>query len=448
MNFTIFVLLILIAMFVFVHDRDIEFFSSSWIPAQCDLGSDVQRFSTPDMQTFPDISEELKKTQCDASTGGSTTRHEIAEGSRYDVGADDSPRYLDRVFATCDDRGQAMKGFRINTENVGFNGSIQSFAMCTDSASRPLRNTKTERTSYRSARLGAQPHVADCKGKAIVGMGFETDPNDDDMLRMRFDCANDVETIPDQKLSYFTGWSGSGDALDSYDNHSVKCPNKNTVLTRVQYYECPHTKQVTAKYECAPYLPMTPVSLENEVYEAEPVTPPGAVLTRDVSGEMYYVSELGKVFAPIGRDLKNSAERIGDMAEESIKGVGKLAKGLSGVFVGVGKGVVQGGNRLASNVVTSGKAMVNEDIGSIGTAFKSFPKVVKTKADQSAKDNLKPPMDSVKNIGTQVKQDADRFKKQIAGTFTGLVGGVPTAFKTFAAESKTCWTEVGRAWKI
>lgn len=429
-------------------DRATQDLASSmhWQPAVCDLGNNTMLYAVPD-RTTPDMAAQISGGECVAGTE-TYPQYQVRYGAKYDVGADTSPRYLDRVFATCDDVSQAMKGFRVNTENAGSDhGTIQASAMCTKNAKR-TRNTKTLRTQYRPAHLGAVPHVADCDGKGLVGIGFETNPDDDDYLRMRYDCAYDIETYPKDSQTYYTGWSGDGQSLDSYDQHTVKCPNEDTVLTRVEYYKCPHTRSVTAKFVCAPFRPGQGISHDDDTYTAEPPTSPRAILTRNVSGDMNYERELAGVFSPIGENLKNSAIRIGDMATEVGKGLVKVGKGVGGMFSGVGNGFVDGGNAFVVKVKTAGQDVVQNDIGSIGNAFKSFPKVVKTRSDESVKQNLDPELDSVRNIGDDIKKSANEFKQNISKTFSGFFQAVPSAFKSFKEESKTCWKSVDRAWKI
>lgn len=418
--------------------------SEGWIPMTCKFDDSVTRITIADEDNFASLNDESAACHSTPDPG----RFKVTEGEKHAIDFDMHARYLDRAFATCDKESQVMSGFKVNTEGVGTEqGTIQASAMCSTDLSHRRRNTKTYYTPYRNANLGASVHEADCKGKALVAIGFETDQDDDDNLRMRYDCAYDVETFPASSQTYYTGWYGRGNTVDSLDMHTVKCPNEKFAISKIKYYICPHTQEMTAVYDCVPYTD-DPISIDDNHYKADPYVPPGAILTEDVTADLQFEDEFRRMFSPIGKNIAGTAKSIGDIGKHVGEGIVKVGKGMGQLFKGVGNGFVGAGNNLGKNVKSSGKQFVNQDIGSIRNAAISFPKVVKSRAVESYKKNIENEIESIKAIGPNISNKADRFGKKIKQTFSALGSGIPYAFTKFGDTSEECWKKVGDAWRI
>lgn len=430
--------------------------SDSWPLAACDLGKDVTLHSVGDVSydgpagLANSCPVDPQRQQCGPASAGNALGV-LSEGPVAHIGSDTAPRYLDRAFASCDPVHGAMSGFRINTESVGSDrGSLQATALCAAHVQhRQSGNTQTRRTPYVNAWQGAAGLVADCDGdKALVAMGFETDAADDDKLRMRYDCAYDTEIDTASTARYYTGWSGTGDTVDAYDQHTVRCPLPRQVLTRVEYKRCPRTQLVSAVYDCAKTTHDPRIVVGDAFYSADPPTQPSAVLTRDVTGDMQFDRELAKSFSPLAENLVGAGRQIGKIAENTVLGVGRVGRGVGAVFTGVGNGFVGAGNKMATQVKLGGEQFVKQDLGKVERAFTTMPGAVKARVDASVKANLDPALKAVTGVGKGINSSVENFKKRISQTFSGIIEGIPAAFDRFGGQSKTCWKSVGSAWRV
>jgi hypothetical protein len=421
--------------------------ANSWNPATCDLGPRVVRVGQQDL---PDIDLQTEQNNCQNQVNSlPDPSSPVVLGQEHPIGEDTSPRYLDRVYAGCDNVGQVMTGFRVNTNGAGTeNGTIQGSAMCTKELRRQ-NNTKTSYSPYVFAPSGVASLKADCQGKAMVGVGFETDPQNDDRLRLRFDCAYDVETLPASQETYFTGWYGDGDAVDALDQHTVKCPLSNYVLSGMEYVKCPNTQDITATFSCVPTtgVPVTSLDPTHEVYAMATVQPPNAELYVDVTGIMQYDEELKQIFQPLGQNVKNTAIEVGRMATRVGDGAVQVGKGLGSLFKGVGNGFVSAGNNVARVVRTRGKD-IETTAKATESNFTSIPKHVRDKSIDAKNRFVDPELKRIGGLGGKISGEAGRFKTNLVQLFNGIIDGVPKSFTSFENTAKTCFQSVEKAWAV
>lgn len=268
--------------------------------------------------------------------------------------------FLDRQFLDCKNTGQVLNSYRYLVSK----NSIAAQYNCSNEIQRGNSNV-TRRTVFADVRAGLTPHPADCGQHPISALAYESDGS---QLRLRFDCATDVIVDTGREKQYHSGWATAADNVDRLDGVQVDCPN-GTVLTAAAVKDCDGTGEQTVVYKCAP---ISVIIAAGDT--AEPPAPPRSVYT-DVP-ELTLHEQLETEFAGTRIDLENTAKSFRKLFLHAFAGSMDVAEGVSGVFTGFGKGLVDGFNAITSRVKPSGKQLLKSaSLASFRRSFSSLNKI-------------------------------------------------------------------------
>lgn len=342
-------------------------------------------------------------------------------GDTVPMSGDKAPfYYMDSQYTTCDDIGGVMTGWSVHVDDSNV---LTTKSLCNVNTVQRNKKTVTRRTAFAPQKAGMLPHKIDCGLQPLVGIGFET-KNNGDMVRCRYDCAQDVEVSePANVQRFYTGWTRGGDSSAGEDirttlsGQTLQCP-KGTVLTAVSAASCDADKTRTLVYKC------NPIDLEasKKRYNSR-----RGRTADSVNGRSYWVDDLMEDQQTVFDKLGRAIHPVTNATKHVYNHIDRAVKTTAAVFDGSQRTLQKVGDK-ADSAMTKAGDIVGKDAGKavkfVGKGFRAIGTAGEKLRDATADAGY----GTVKFVGKDVVRPVTKGISSVGKGISGAINSVAKAF--------------------